>query len=193
MYAPLKWRAELFSRLRRITLSRELLGVLCNDTGADVFTDTAPFWAHPSFTYSRHSTSKLIVSQLTNTQSFVNSPILFKNVERPVFSAVQGKMFPIYFALQTALPVVLALTFPGSSLQGFTTGISGLLDATNRWGSFFPVTAMFVAGLLNLTVLLPASQKVIKQRQGQGMPHPIAPCATKKSTLKLAILIRLFS
>lgn len=77
-------------------------------------------------------------------------------------------MFPIYFAAQTVLPAVLALTFPGSSLQGFATGISGFLDGTNRWDSFVPITAMFAAGLLNFAVLLPASQKVIKQRQGQG-------------------------
>ncbi len=108
------------------------------------------------------------IFKLTSEQTFINSPILFKNVERPVFSAVQGKLFPIYFAAQTVLPAILALTFPGSSLQGFSTGISGFLDGTNRWDSFVPITAMFAAGLLNLVVLLPASQNVIKQRQGQG-------------------------
>lgn len=102
-------------------------------------------------------------------QTFVNSPILFKNTERPVFSAIQSKTFPVYFGLQAALPAILALTFPGNSILATPSGISTLLQDSNRWGSLVPITAMFVSGVLNLLVLLPASREVMKKRQGQGL------------------------
>ncbi|KAJ6785725.1 hypothetical protein PWT90_07099 [Aphanocladium album] len=100
--------------------------------------------------------------------TFVNSPILFKTAERPVFSAIQSKAFPIYFGLQTALPAILALTFPGSSVLATPNGISTLLHESNRWGSLVPIAAMFVSGALNLLVFLPASKEVMKKRQGQA-------------------------
>ncbi|KAK8143965.1 hypothetical protein G3M48_006509 [Beauveria asiatica] len=99
--------------------------------------------------------------------TFVNSPILFKNVERPVFSAIQSKEFPIYFSLQTALPAILGLTFPGSTLLATPNGLYTLFHESNRWGSLVPIAIMFVSGALNLAVLLPASKEVMKQRQGQ--------------------------
>ncbi|TQS33547.1 hypothetical protein Golomagni_06103, partial [Golovinomyces magnicellulatus] len=100
--------------------------------------------------------------------TFINSPVLFKNTERPVFSAIQTKLFPIYFGIQTVAPVILGLTFPGNALFGISSGIHGLLEDSNRWGSLLPVAASFVSGLLNLLVLLPASREVMKQRQGQA-------------------------
>lgn len=100
--------------------------------------------------------------------TFVNSPILFTNTERPVFSVIQTKIFPIYFGLQTALPAILALTFPGSTLLAAPNGFSTLLHESNRWGSLVPIATMFVSGVLNMVVLLPASRAVMKQRQGQA-------------------------
>ena len=93
---------------------------------------------------------------------------MFKTVERPVFSAVQTHLFPVYFGMQTVIPIVLALTFPGSTLTGVSSGVSGLLDVSSRWDSLAPISAMFVSGLVNLTVLLPMTQEVMKQRRGQG-------------------------
>ncbi|QPH01426.1 hypothetical protein C2857_005626 [Epichloe festucae Fl1] len=100
--------------------------------------------------------------------SFINGPVMFKIVERPVFSAVQAKLFPIYFGMQTALPVMLALTFPGDALLGVSSGPSGLLETSSRWLSLAPIATMFVTGLVNLVVLLPATNKVIKERRGQA-------------------------
>ncbi|KAJ2980966.1 hypothetical protein NQ176_g2327 [Zarea fungicola] len=100
--------------------------------------------------------------------TFVNSPILFKTVERPVFSAVQAKAFPVYFGLQTILPTIMALTFPGSAALATGNGISTLLHESNRWGSLVPIATMFVSGALNLLVLMPASREVMKKRQGQA-------------------------
>ncbi|KAL7785522.1 hypothetical protein V8C37DRAFT_393919 [Trichoderma ceciliae] len=100
--------------------------------------------------------------------SFINGIVMFRTVNRPSFSAIQGKLFPIYFGMQTAIPAFLALTFPGNSLLGIKGGISGLLEAPNRWSSLVPIAAMFVSGFLNLAVLLPATTKTIKDRQGQA-------------------------
>ncbi|OAQ70157.2 hypothetical protein VFPPC_02671 [Pochonia chlamydosporia 170] len=100
--------------------------------------------------------------------SFINGPVMFKTVERPVFSAVQTKLFPIYFGLQTILPAILALTFPGNTLIGVSSGLSGLLDASSRWHSLAPIATMFVTGLVNLLVLLPATSKTMKDRRGQA-------------------------
>jgi hypothetical protein len=93
---------------------------------------------------------------------------MFKTVTRTVFSAVQTNLFPIYFGMQTALPVVLALTFPGSTLLGLPSGVTGLLDGAVRWNSLVPIAATFITGLVNLVVLLPATQQVMKDRRGQG-------------------------
>ncbi|KAK2592907.1 hypothetical protein QQS21_009402 [Conoideocrella luteorostrata] len=100
--------------------------------------------------------------------SFITGPILFKTMERPVFGAAMGNIFPIYFGMQTAIPIILALTFPGNTLLGVSSGIPGILDASNRWPSLAPIATMFLTGLLNLVVLLPATNKVIKDRSGQG-------------------------
>ncbi|KOS19438.1 putative mitochondrial outer membrane protein [Escovopsis weberi] len=98
--------------------------------------------------------------------SFLNGPVMFRTVTRPTFSAVQSGLFPIYFGMQTVLPIVLALTFPGSSTTH--TGISGILDDSHRLGSLVPVATMFATGLLNLAILLPATMKVMKERRGQA-------------------------
>ena len=93
---------------------------------------------------------------------------MFKTVDRANFSAIQNNMFPIYFGLQSALPVVLALTFPGSPLLGVSSGVSGLFDPSSRWDSLLPLGVAFVTGVLNLGVLMPATIKIIKERRGQG-------------------------
>lgn len=106
-------------------------------------------------------------------QSFINGVVQFKVLERPQFSAVQTKLFPIYFSLQSAIPVVLALTYPGDgSPFGGPTGIAGVLDSSNRWSILAPLATIFVTGLANLVVLLPATQKCMAERRAQGEPTP---------------------
>ncbi|KJZ71794.1 hypothetical protein HIM_08814 [Hirsutella minnesotensis 3608] len=100
--------------------------------------------------------------------SFINGPVMYKAIDRPAFSLVQRALFPVYFSIQTAVPIVLALTFPGNSLAGVPSGISGLLDVSSRWDSLAPIAAMFVTGLVNLVVMLPATNKVMKERRGQA-------------------------
>ena len=103
-------------------------------------------------------------------QSYIAGPVMYKTVDRPSFSAIQARLFPIFFGMQTALPVVLAVTYPGNTLTGLPSGIYGLLDESSRLGSLLPVSAMFISGLINLVMLLPATQQVMKDRRGQGIP-----------------------
>ncbi|KAJ9154877.1 hypothetical protein NKR23_g2358 [Pleurostoma richardsiae] len=105
---------------------------------------------------------------MSGFQSFVGGTVAFKVLPRMQFSTLQTHIFPIYFSLQTALPAILAVTLPASkSLLGPAGGISGLLDPANRWGTLVPIATMFVTGLANLAVLLPASKTVIDERRAQ--------------------------
>ncbi|PHH63603.1 hypothetical protein CDD81_5695 [Ophiocordyceps australis] len=99
--------------------------------------------------------------------SFINGPSMFKAVDRQSFSAIQQRIFPIYFGMQTALPAVLALTFPGDPLTGVSPGIAGLFNASSKLDSLVPIVGMFATGIANLVVLLPATLDVMKQRRGQ--------------------------
>ena len=81
-------------------------------------------------------------------------------------------MFPVYFALQTALPVALALTFPGiasSSVTGarILGGPFGLLDERARSSALIPLSAFFVTAVSNLVYLGPVTTKVMKERKHQ--------------------------
>lgn len=110
--------------------------------------------------------------------------MLFKTVDRASFSAMQSGLFPIYFGIQTALPVVLALTFPGSPILGVSSGISGLLDVSSRKDSLLPIATMFLTGALNLTFLMPLTMKIMKERRGQG--KHLHPSSTLISVLTLS-------
>ncbi|XEU97048.1 hypothetical protein FSHL1_002334 [Fusarium sambucinum] len=100
-------------------------------------------------------------------QSFVNGIVAFRAVDRASFSAIQQKLFPIYFGLQTVLPGVLALTFPGNSLIGLANGPAGLVSEFARWHSLLPISVMGITGAINLLVLLPMTVDIIKKRRGQ--------------------------
>lgn len=99
--------------------------------------------------------------------SFINGPVMFKTVTRHSFSAIQTGLFPIYFGIQTAVPVILALTYPSNALFGIPQGVSGLLHETGRWTSLVPISTIFATGFVNLVFLLPLVNKVMKERRGQ--------------------------
>ena len=103
-------------------------------------------------------------------QSFINGVVAFKVLDRPQFSALQSKLFPIYFSMQTAIPVVLALTYPGSRsvLGGSPSGIAGVLDAPNRWTALAPLATIFLTGLANMAFVGPATTKTMRDRKTQG-------------------------
>lgn len=94
---------------------------------------------------------------------------MFRVLERPSFSTAQQALFPIYFSLQTALPVILALTYPGSKNPlGTQSGVAGILEESKRYCTLLPIVTIFVTGALNLFVLLPATKKIMAERYAQG-------------------------
>jgi len=108
-------------------------------------------------------------------QTFMNGPIAFTALPRAQFSTLQQAIFPPYFTLQTALPVILALTWPGERLGGVggvvlrkDTGYAGVLAEGNLWAALVPIAVMFGTSLLNLVVLGPATTRVMRRRKHQG-------------------------
>jgi hypothetical protein len=111
-------------------------------------------------------------------QTFLAGPVAFKALPRPSFSVLQQAIFPPYFTFQTALPIILALTWPGEKLASVggavarrNAGLSGLLADENRWIALIPVVTMFATSLLNLVLLGPATTKVMRERKHQGKSH----------------------
>ncbi|KAA8628387.1 hypothetical protein SMACR_00165 [Sordaria macrospora] len=102
--------------------------------------------------------------------SFVGGIISFQVLPRPQFSALMTKIFPVYFSMQTAIPIVLALTYPGATTafgSAGAAGIVGVLDPDNRWLVLAPIAAIFLTGVANLAVVGPATTKCMKERKHQ--------------------------
>ncbi|KAL4980360.1 hypothetical protein BDW66DRAFT_54459 [Aspergillus desertorum] len=97
-------------------------------------------------------------------QSFVSGIIAFRALPRPQFAALQAKIFPTYFALQTALPIVVAVT---ASRAGQPLGISGLLERDNQFSVLLPLATAFVTGLVNLSVLRKLTVDTMRERKHQ--------------------------
>ena len=108
---------------------------------------------------------------MLNRQSFINGIVSYQALPRPQFSTLQQALFPIYFSLQTALPVVMALTYPGTSspLRSSPSGLGGFLAKENRLSVLAPITTMFAMNLTNLLVLGPATTKIMRDRKHQGI------------------------
>ncbi|KAH9827462.1 putative mitochondrial outer membrane protein [Teratosphaeria destructans] len=107
-------------------------------------------------------------------QTFLAGPLAFKALPRPQFSTLQQAIFPPYFSLQTALPVVLALTWVGDRAASIgsadiriNAGWKGLLESDNLWTAFVPLALAFGTSLLNLVLLGPMTTKVMKERKHQ--------------------------
>lgn len=118
-------------------------------------------------------------------QTFLAGPIAFKALPRPSFSTLQQAIFPPYFILQTALPIALALTWPGERIAAAGgasirshAGCAGLLEENNRWIALVPIATMFATSLANWLVLGPATTKVMKERKHQGEISPFPFSAT---------------
>ncbi|KAK8199068.1 hypothetical protein HDK77DRAFT_496291 [Phyllosticta capitalensis] len=92
-------------------------------------------------------------------QSFIGGVVAFRVLPRPQFASLQTKIFPVYFSLQTVLPIALYLTAPPSS--PLTSSPVGGSTATAL------IAAMGVAGLANLVVVGPATTSVMKERKHQ--------------------------
>ncbi|KAK8221573.1 hypothetical protein IWZ01DRAFT_491066 [Phyllosticta capitalensis] len=90
-------------------------------------------------------------------QSFIGGVVAFRVLPRPQFASLQTKIFPVYFSLQTALPIALYLTLPPTT--PFSTSSPSTATAL--------IAAMGVAGLANLVVVGPATTSVMKERKHQ--------------------------
>jgi len=130
------------------------------------------FWA---VTSSRYDTVTISLFALCVTdhimQSFINGIIAYQALPRPQFSTLQQALFPVYFSLQTALPVVMALTYPGtqSPLGSSPSGPRGFFAKENRLSVLAPITTIFAMNLTNLLVLGPATTRIMRERKRQGM------------------------
>ncbi|KAH8595553.1 hypothetical protein B0O99DRAFT_686543 [Bisporella sp. PMI_857] len=101
-------------------------------------------------------------------QTFVGGIVSFKALPRAQFSQLQQKIFPPYFSIITALPVVLAATYPGDKLLlGTASSFSGTFAKANRWTVLVPVATMFATGLANVIYIGPRTTKIMKERKHQ--------------------------
>lgn len=108
-------------------------------------------------------------------QTFMAGPIAFKALPRPSFSTLQTAIFPPFFAMQTALPIILALTWPGEKVASASSlamrehsGWQGILHQNNFWTGLVPVGVMLLTGLANLVALGPMTTRVMRERKHQG-------------------------
>ncbi|KAI9747982.1 MAG: hypothetical protein M4579_007340, partial [Chaenotheca gracillima] len=100
-------------------------------------------------------------------QSFVGGIVAFKSLPRPQFASLQQAIFPIYFSIQTVLPVVIALTYPGNKAAGIPSGVAGVLDRSNTFSTFVPLFTMLTTSLVNLAYFGPQTTKVMRERKHQ--------------------------
>ncbi|RYO82582.1 hypothetical protein DL766_000204 [Monosporascus sp. MC13-8B] len=113
----------------------------------------------------------LLGTQVFHT--FINATTSLRVLERPQFALLQRNLFPWYFGIQTVMPVVLAVTYPGNrtllgALEGGSAfadrGLVGALAAANRWTVLVPLATVCVTGLINWAYLLPETNKVTTRR-----------------------------
>jgi hypothetical protein len=103
---------------------------------------------------------------MTAFQTFLSAPLAFKHLDRPAFSRLQTVTFPHYFALQTILPVVIALSFPRYGTRASL--VAELFSKTNFWAAGVPLAGMLVCGGLNWGVVGPMAQATKRERDAQG-------------------------
>ncbi|KLJ05751.1 hypothetical protein EMPG_10791 [Blastomyces silverae] len=102
-------------------------------------------------------------------QTFVGGIIAYRTLPRPQFSTLQASIIPVYFSIQAALPVVVALTYPGTKtfVGRGPSSLSGVFAEDQRTTTLLPLVTMFVAGLTNRLVLGPMTAKIMRQRRHQ--------------------------
>ena len=102
-------------------------------------------------------------------QSFIAGIVSFRALPRAQFATLQSALFPIYFSMQSALPIVMALTFPAArtAIGSTPSGIAGVLHRSNRLHVLAPLVIIFSTGMTNVLVLEPATTKTMRQRKSQ--------------------------
>jgi hypothetical protein len=102
-------------------------------------------------------------------QSFIAGIVSFRALPRPAFATLQSALFPIYFSMQSVLPVLLAVTLPEmrTAIGRIPAGIPGVLHKDNRWRVLTPFVTIFVTGLVNRFYLEPLTTKTMRSRKSQ--------------------------
>ncbi|PSK55134.1 hypothetical protein B9Z65_2523 [Elsinoe australis] len=107
-------------------------------------------------------------------QSFIAGPVAFKTLPRPMFSRLQQVTFPVFFSLQSALPLIMILTYPGEKMLAaagreyrINSGFGGLSAEGNLWTVTAPLAAMLATSVANLIFIGPLTTKTMKQRHHQ--------------------------
>ena len=102
-------------------------------------------------------------------QSFIGGVTAYRALPRPQFATLQSALFPIYFSMQSALPLALALTYPGerTAIGAIPSGIYGVFDPINRLHVLLPLGVTFVTGVANMVYIGPATTKCMKERKHQ--------------------------
>ena len=99
-------------------------------------------------------------------QTFVLGVQAYRALDRPSFRKLQSALFPPYFAIQAALPVAMALTYPGG---GFVpASFVGVIAEGNRLTVLAPLATMCVAGLVNAVFVGPWTTNTMHERVRQG-------------------------
>ena len=108
-----------------------------------------------------HSYGTLLGSEVF--QTFIGGIVAFRVLPRPSFSVLQQSLFPIYFAMQTALAALLALTHPSSSGSD-TLPLFATAHDTTAATSF---SVILVCGFLNWFLVGPATVRAMRDRKVQ--------------------------
>ncbi|KAJ6131134.1 hypothetical protein N7523_001594, partial [Penicillium sp. IBT 18751x] len=90
-------------------------------------------------------------------QTFINGIVAFKALGRPYFGVHQAAIFPVYFSLQSFLPVLVGIS-----------STARLRDVLNS-GSWRTLGVVTVTGLINLVIFRPLTQGAVKARNAQAM------------------------
>lgn len=123
-------------------------------------------------------------------QSFIAGPVAFKAIPRPAFAQLQTAVTPVFFGLQSVLPVLMAVTWPGEKLATVgmaevrrNSGPKGLLQSENIWTALVPMGLMLGTSLVNLLCLGPMTTKVMKERKHQGKIRRQVDCLSREALM----------
>jgi hypothetical protein len=102
-------------------------------------------------------------------QSFIAGIVSFRALPRPAFATLQSALFPVYFGMQSALPILLALTLPEerTGIGRIPGGLSGVLNKDNRYRVLTPLVVVCATGVTNMVWLEPMTTKTMRSRKSQ--------------------------
>jgi len=95
--------------------------------------------------------------------------VAFRSLPRAQFATLQSALFPIYFSMQTALPILLAFTFPAerTAIGMSASSIAGVLEPEHRLHVLTPLAITFLTGAANWFFVGPMTTQCMKERKHQ--------------------------